>query len=71
MQNITRSNFLFFYQEADKKKKAAEEMASEVHKLYDESDGLKKRVTNTEDRLEKVEIQFKEDQYSINDVNTV
>lgn len=46
-------------------------MASEVHKLYDESDGLTKRVMNTEERLEKVETQFKEDQNSINDVNTI
>jgi len=44
-------------------------VASEVHKLYDESDGLKKRVDHTAERLNDVEIRFAEDQDSINDVN--
>lgn len=44
-------------------------MASEVKKLYDESDGLKKRVDHTAERLNDVEIRFADDQDSINDVN--
>jgi len=44
-------------------------MLSEVHKLYDESDGLKKRVEHTAERLGEVEIQFGQDQESINEVN--
>lgn len=52
-------------------KKASEEMASEVHKLYDESDGLKKRVGFTADRLKAVETQFEEDQKSIDEVCSV
>jgi len=57
-------------EESKKMKKAAEEMASDVHKLYDESDGLKKRVGFTADRLKTVETQFEEDQKSINDAKT-
>lgn len=58
-------------QEATKIKKAAEDMASEIHMLNDESDGLKKRVEYTAERLNKVEVQFVKDQESINDVNNI
>lgn len=44
-------------------------MATDVHKLYDESDGMKKRVENTAERLNNVETQFKEDQKSIDEVS--
>jgi len=44
-------------------------MASDVHKLYDESDGLKKRVGFTAERLKAVETQFEQDQKSITEVN--
>lgn len=46
-------------------------MASEIHKLNDESDGLKKRVEFTAERLNEVEVQFVLDQESINDVNNI
>lgn len=46
------------------------EIESEVRKLYDESDGLTRRVSNTEERLKTVENQFIQDQESITEVNT-
>lgn len=56
-------------QEANKVKKAAKEMESEVRKLSDESEGLAKRVEHTGDRLKTVEVQFENDQNNINDVS--
>lgn len=44
-------------------------MAAVVHSLYDESDGLSKRVGNTGDRLNNVQVQFEQDQESINEVS--
>lgn len=46
-------------------------MAADVHKMYDESDGMKKRAENTAERLNNVETQFKEDQKSIDEVNSI
>jgi len=44
-------------------------LASEVHKLFDESVGQIKRVENTAERLKDAETQFEQDQKSIDDVN--
>lgn len=44
-------------------------MASEVHKLFDETVGQIKRVGNTAERLKDAETQFEQDQKSIDDVN--
>lgn len=45
-------------------------MATEVHKLFDESVGQIKRVENTAERLKDAETQFEQDQKSIDDVNS-
>lgn len=44
-------------------------MVAVVHSLYDESDGLSKRVENTAERLNNVQVQFEHDQESINEVS--
>lgn len=54
----------------NKIKKASEEMASVVHNLYDESDGLSKRVGYTAERLKNVQDQFEQDQENINEVSS-
>jgi len=45
-------------------------LASEVHKLFDESVGQIKRVEHTAERLKDAETQFEQDQKSIDEVNT-
>lgn len=44
-------------------------MATEVHKLFDESVGQIKRVEHTAERLKDAETQFEQDQKSIDEVN--
>jgi len=44
-------------------------LATEVHKLFDESVGQIKRVEHTAERLKDAETQFEQDQKSIDEVN--
>ncbi|CAI6348984.1 unnamed protein product [Macrosiphum euphorbiae] len=57
-------------EDSKKIKKAAENLASEVHKLFDESVGQIKRVEHTAERLKDAETQFEQDQKSIDDAKT-